>query len=331
MKVAVIGGVSSTAVLVDKLAEHGFKDVSVWGYHPTDTSNVSGWVDLADVAGKHGYCYSAFVKVVECELGVKEYCPDALFVVGLSQIVPASILEIPRLGSVGFHPTALPRGRGRAPIAWLILNETQGAATFFTLREGVDDGPIVAQEFFDVCEDDDAKSIERKILSAEAIALDVVLKGLNKGAFEASEQDHSLATWYGRRSPEDGWIDWARSSRDISKLIRASADPHPGAFTYCDDVTIQIWKAQVVSEPIQGVVGRVLGVEEGDCFVVQCGEGLLRISDWSSSRAWRPRVGVRLGYYVESEIVRLRGVCADLQARIMGLESALAAIKSEAA
>ena len=108
MKVAVIGGVSSTAVLVNKLSEHGFKDVSVWGYHPTDTSNVSGWVDLADVAGKHGYCYSAFVKVVECELGVKEYCPDALFVVGLSQIVPASILEIPRLGSVGFHPTALP-------------------------------------------------------------------------------------------------------------------------------------------------------------------------------------------------------------------------------
>lgn len=331
MRIAVIGGVSSTEVLVEKLAEHGFEHVSVWGYHPGNTANVSGWVDLAEVSRNHGYSYLPFEKVVDCEAAVKEYCPDALFVVGLSQIVPATILQIARLGAFGFHPTALPRGRGRAPIAWLILNEVRGAATFFALREGVDDGPIVAQEFFDVEEGDDAKSIEGKILAAEMAALDVVLGSLSNGVIEAREQDHSVATWYGRRSPEDGWIDWTCSAREIHRLVRASTDPHPGAYTYCDDVTLRVWKAEASADPIVGVVGRIVSVEDGGGFVVQSGEGLLRILAWSSSRDWRPRVGLRLGYYVEPEIQRLRALCADLQARVAGLESALASIKGDAA
>lgn len=329
MKVAVIGGVSSTEVVVERLAERNFEDVSVWGYRPRDTTNVSGWVDLADVASKHGYRYSPFVRVLDCEAGVKEYCPDVLFVVGLSQIVPISILEVPKLGAIGFHPTALPRGRGRAPVAWLILNEERGAATFFALREGVDDGPIVAQSFFDVGADDDAKSIEGKMLSAERAALDVVLSGLRKGVITATEQDHSVATWYERRCPEDGLIDWEGSARDIGKLVRASTEPHPGAYTFCDEVVIRVWKAHVIVEPIQGVVGRILKVAENDSFVVQCGDGILRISDWSSSVGWRPRVGMKMGYYAELEILRLRGVCKDLQTRVAELENVLSTLKRE--
>ncbi len=320
MRVGVIGGVSSTQILIEKLAEHRFKSVHVWGYQPLKTENVSGWCDLEVVSNENGFKHSSFVKVVDCLHEIQLYNPDVLFVVGLSQIVPSSILEIPRMGALGFHPTNLPKGRGRAPIAWLILNETRGAATFFALREGVDDGPIVAQEFFDVLPDDDACNIEEKILIAERFALDDLLSDLNKNRqFSMIEQDHSSASWYGRRTPADGWINWGNSAHEIEKLIRATTAPHPGAFTYSEDITVKVWKARVINEPYLGVIGRILRVED-DCFVVQTGVGLLEISEWSSTVDWSPRVGILLGYYVESEVYHLRSLCSRLQARVGELE-----------
>lgn len=320
MKVGVIGGVSSTKILIEKLAENGFEDVHVWGYQPLKIENVSGWCDLGIVSNVNGFKHSPFVKVVDCEHEIKKYNPDILFVVGLSQIVPPSIIEIPRLGSLGFHPTNLPKGRGRAPIAWLILNESRGAATFFALRAGVDDGPIVAQELFEVLPVDNARDIEEKIMVAEGIALDSLLLDLNKkGALSMREQDHSAASWYGRRSVADGWINWGSSAHEIQKLIRASTAPHPGAFTYSETITLKIWKAKVINEPYVGVIGRILRVE-GESFVVQTGDGLLEVSEWSSTVDWNPRVGILLGYYVESEIYHLRSLCTDLQARVGELE-----------
>lgn len=330
MKIGVIGGVSSTQILLGKLADYGFEDVHVWGYQPLKTENVSGWCDLEVVANAKGYKHSYFVKVVDCEPEIKRYNPDVLFVVGLSQIVPASIIKIAKLVSMGFHPTSLPKGRGRAAIAWLILNESKGAATFFSLREGVDDGPIVAQEFFDVLPDDDARDVEEKILIAEGFALDSLLPVLKKkGQLAMTEQDHSLASWYGRRTPEDGLISWASSADEIEKLIRASTAPHPGAFTYSDTSIIKIWKARVINAAYLGVIGRILRVEE-DSFVVQTGDGLLQISEWSSSDNWSPRVGILLGYYVEAEIYHLRTLCTNLQARVCELERLISVMQIHA-
>lgn len=328
MKVGVVGGVSSTKILIEKLAQHGFKDVHVWGYQPIKIENVSGWCDLRGISNVSGFQHSSFVKVVDCENEIKKYNPDILFVVGLSQIVPASIMEIPRFGSLGFHPTSLPKGRGRAPIAWLILKESHGAATFFSLRAGVDDGPIVAQEFFDVLPVDDARDIEKKLLISEGLALDSLLPALNKnGELAMTEQDHSVASWYGRRSPEDGWINWGCTAHEIQKLIRASTLPHPGAFTYSETTTIKIWKAQVINEPYMGVVGRILRVDT-DSFLVQTGDGLLEISEWSSSVDWCPRVGIMLGYYVESEVYNLHAIFTSLQARVSELEKIILGMKN---
>ena len=71
--------------------------------------------------------------------------PDLLFVTGLSQIVKPPLLNLPRIGCIGFHPTWLPKGRGRAPLGWLVLDGVPGAATFFLdgrgLGFGADTGP----------------------------------------------------------------------------------------------------------------------------------------------------------------------------------------------
>ena len=322
MKIAVIGGVSSTRVVIQKLCQHGFTSVFVFGYEPQNTLNVSGWTDLSAIANEAGYIYQPFRKVIECTEFIREFAPDLVFAVGLSQIIPESLLRIPAKGFVGFHPTKLPLGRGRAPLAWLILDQNDGAASFFIMQDGVDDGPILAQVPFSVEFSDDASSLEEKMLRAEAIALDHLLLKLADGTVESSPQDHNSATYYGKRSPEDGWINWRYKAVDILTHIRASCAPHPGAFTFDQDEKIVITRAKLsLSDCQKGVVGRIIEVTDNGEFLIQCGDSCLWILEWTATPEWLPRVGRMLGFYAECEIVKLRSQISSLQCKINDLEN----------
>lgn len=321
MKVAVIGGVKSTRVLVEKLYLHGYRDVCVWGYSPSDSSLVSGWCDLTDLSRQFGFSYKPFVKIADCTDALIAYKPDYIFAVGLSQIIPEPILALPSRGCIGFHPTALPKGRGRAAIAWLVLEQVSGAASFFLLREGVDDGPLVGQVPFVVTASDDAASVEDKLLEAEAKALDEFLPALLAENYSVVEQDQLSATWYGRRTPDDGLIDWSKSSFDLDRLIRASSKPHPGAYTFHDQTRLTIWSAVIDDRPERGVSGRILQCYDDGSFIVQTGAGLIRVRSWEADAPWAPRIGQLLGYYSDLEINQLKRNFADLERRLAFLES----------
>lgn len=318
MKIAIIGGVTSTKILIEKVLDAGFDDTYVWGYEPTNTSKVSGWSDLRSVCTRNGIKYSGFKKVSDIYEDFRDFCPDILFAVGLSQLVPEEMLQIARVANIGFHPTALPKGRGRAPIAWIILDRVPAAATFFELGLGADEGAILAQVPFAVTDDDDATSVERKLLSAEAYALDALLPMLRDGDLKRQEQRHSHASWYGRRVPEDGCIDWSESAETISRLIRASAPPHPGAFTFHNDQKLVIYAAEAVDLPYKGVVGSILS-QDDTSYIVQTGKGHLRVVTWASDGAFKPKIGARLGYRRDIEIFELRNEIAQLKAAIASL------------
>jgi methionyl-tRNA formyltransferase len=324
MKLAVIGGVLSTRLLVEKLHQHGFREVHVFGYAPASTELVSGWEDLAPVAARLGYPHTPFVKVVSCTEALRQLAPQLIFAVGLSQLIPPEILDLPEHGCIGFHPTALPTGRGRGPIPWLVLERGQGAASFFVLRDGVDDGPIVVQEHYPVYPDDDARSLCERLGGAIGQALDRWLPRLAQGDFTAVEQDHTRATWFGRRTPDDGWLDWQRPAEELLRLIRASTEPYPGAYSFAGPHKVTIWRAELETEHREtGVVGRLLKVWDNGHFCLQCGIGLLRVTHWTCGGKWQPRVGERLGYYVEAELHALRRQNADLEKRLIRLERAL--------
>ncbi len=322
MRIAVIGGVTSTRVLVEKLHQHGFSDVHVFGYSPEKTDNVSGWSDLSGLANHNNYSFTPFVRISDFTAEILQLAPDIIFAVGLSQLIPEAILSVPRLGSVGFHPTALPKGRGRAPIAWLVLEKMDGAATFFILQQGIDDGPILVQEPFHVDANDTAGTVEAKVLLAEANALDRWLPHLASGSMAGIEQNHNEATWYGRRTPEDGWIDWHKSGEKLLRLIRASTRPHPGAYTFRLDIEIRIWAADMDTNYSEhGVVGRILRTDPAGSFTVQCGKSqTLTVTEWESTGDWKPKVGELLGYYSEVEIHSLRQRQNQLEESLRKLE-----------
>ena len=241
-----------------------------------------------------------------CRLGSSKK-PDIIFAVGFSQLLKDVWLQMPKLGCIGFHPTKLPEGRGRAPLAWITLEKKIGSASFFLMGEGADDGPIFAQSLFKVEENDDSTSVEEKIGDHINKALDNWLPELKKGIWSPEPQDHSLASWYGKRGPDDGWINWNNDADYLNRLIKASSEPHPGAYTYFKDNKVIIWKSEIEKNiNIKGVVGRVLltDIKKGD--LIQCGSGLIWIKEIQIESEDVIRVGDKLGYNIEDEIYNIK-------------------------
>ena len=309
VKIALIGGVSSTLTTLKKMVFHKMEISCVLGYLPKPTEVVSGYIDLEQISKNNHIPFKSFRKINDKENidYLKSKNIDVIFVVGLSQLVNDEILNLPKLGCIGFHPTLLPRGRGRAPLAWLILEETHGAANFFLMGQGTDDGPIFIQESFEVSSEDDAHTIEGKILKAIDQALDIFLPELKNKRWNPIAQLESDATYYVKRTPDDGWIDWNLNAERIDRIIKASAKPHPKAYTFFNDDLITINNSRIDKDlKIKGVIGRVLRATI-DEFLIQCGDGLLWVSNIEREGIhYKPKVGQRLGYYCEKEIYLLK-------------------------
>lgn len=310
LKVVLFGSVSSSYVTLKKLIEHNIDVVGVFGVQKYDVSNLSGYVNLQTISEDNCIPFFPFEKVKESRIKsqLEELEPDIIFVIGLSQLFPNELINIAPMGAVGFHPTDLPRGRGRAPIAWLILKEKKGAANFFKITEGIDDGHIYIQEKFDVVAEDDASSVEQKIIDSIEVALDRWLPKLFEGELEYYEQEKEFASYYEKRFPIDGVIEWQLSALTIKRLISATTRPYPGAYTFFKDKKLIIWKAVIIENyNVQGVVGRVVRVEDGNP-IIQTGEGHLKLVDYelmAKEDAPKLIVGSRLGYYNQVEINKL--------------------------
>jgi methionyl-tRNA formyltransferase len=135
-------------------------------------------------------------------------------------------------------------------------------------------------------------------------------------------QNADEATWYGRRTPVDGLIDWGASAAEVHRLVRAATRPHPGAFTHRGDRRIRVWRATPVARRITGTVGRIVDLDDGRP-VVQCGDGHLRLDDVTADDAGTIdlRVGWSLGYRLEHELYALRDRVRALEARLDALDT----------
>jgi methionyl-tRNA formyltransferase len=317
-RILVIGAVNSTAQIIKKLVEHSFTVIGVLGHVPKNTNKVSGWSDLAGLSSSLRIEYKSFTKVNDEEnlLWAQERKPDIIFAVGFSQLLDEKWFLICRLGCIGFHPTKLPIGRGRAPLAWITLEESYGSATFFLMGKGADDGPIFVQSVFKVHEEDDAGTVEKKILLHIDKALDEWLPELKQGLWNPVTQSNHLASFYGIRKEDDGHINWNNNAYYINRLIKATSRPHPGAYTYFKDLKINIWKCKIETEiSFKGVIGRVLLKAENDELLVQTGEGLVWLDEYSFSEISEVtiNVGDKLGYNVEDEIHKIKTILKQNQ------------------
>lgn len=329
LRIAVAGAAGSTRRALEGLVRHGANIVGVLELCPEVAGAGSGYCQLRDIAEPHGIPVSSFRNINDSAVAedVRAWEPDLFFVVGLSQLVRKELLSLPKRGCVGYHPTRLPEGRGRAPIAWLALDGGSGAATFFLMDEGADSGPILVQEPYCIEPNAYAQDVTQAQEKAIDRALNRWLPELLAGAWEPQPQDDAKATYNGRRAPRDGRIDWSLSAEEIQGLVRATSRPHPGAYTFLNKQKLIVWRAEVEHRlAMRGVPGRIVEFDKAGGAIVQTGDGLLLISEAEYAGAepadallpWR--IGVKLGISPEDEVVQLWEQVRSLEERLAMLE-----------
>jgi methionyl-tRNA formyltransferase len=157
--------------------------------------------------------------------------PDVVVIIAYGQIIPARLLEIPRLGWINVHASLLPRYRGAAPVNWAILNgETRTGLTTMRIDPGLDTGPTLLRWETEIGPEETAPQLARRLAEAGAPLIVETLRKLERGEISPAPQDHTQATHAPPLKKEDGKIDWSQAAQQIYNRIRG-LDPWPGAFT----------------------------------------------------------------------------------------------------
>lgn len=281
-----IGSVHSSKLILNEMMKCKFDLRMVFALDEKYSSNVSGYVPLANLAKYYDIPHITF-KNINDSINIKKIesiNPDYIFVVGLSQLVGKEIIKLSKKGTIGYHPTDLPKYRGRAALPWQILLEVkESKCSLFFIDEGMDSGPIIAQENYTIKKDDYVSDVMDSTRQAFRNLLRKTLPKLKKDDIHPVVQNEKDATYLLKRTPEDGRINWEHTINDIHKLVRATSKPFPGAFTYYKGKNkMIIWKAlKIKNNKYIGIPGQIAQINESYMDIV-CIDGILRIFEYDN-------------------------------------------------
>ncbi len=203
--------------------------------------------------------------------------PDVVVIIAYGQIVPARLIEIPRLGWINLHGSLLPKYRGAAPIHWAIASgETRTGLTTMRIDPGLDSGPMLLKYETEITPDEIAPELYARLAEAGSPLIVETLRGLASGTITPTPQDNSQATLAPPLKKEDGRINWSLPAQKIYNRIRGF-QPWPGAFTTFRRKQCAIWgkPAPAHSTDVQSQDGRETPatiIISGGAVDVACGE-----------------------------------------------------------
>jgi methionyl-tRNA formyltransferase len=209
----------------------------------------SGRVYLDDFCRAHkiNLLKSSHINNTEVLRAIESSGIDWLFIVGWSQIASIDVLNAPKMGVLGIHPTLLPVGRGRAAIPWAILNGLEKTGvSMFKMDTGVDTGSVAAQIEIPLSPLTTATDLYSKVDAAHVALIHKTIPLLLFNKLNLVIQDESKATLWSGRKPEDGEIKLNGSVFDAEKLIRAVTRPYPGAFYFEEKIKRIVWSAKYI-------------------------------------------------------------------------------------
>uniref|UniRef100_A0A3B0LZS9 Bifunctional polymyxin resistance protein ArnA n=1 Tax=Arsenophonus endosymbiont of Trialeurodes vaporariorum TaxID=235567 RepID=A0A3B0LZS9_9GAMM len=206
---------------------------------------------------------------------IEKMQPDVIFSFYYRHMLSQELLALAPKGAFNLHGSLLPKYRGRVPINWAILHgETETGVTLHKMIAKPDAGDIVAQKKISIDAIDTALVLHDKIRQAAEQLLADTLPLIKMGDYSATPQDESKATYFGRRSAEDGLIDWSKSATEVNNLVRAVTEPYPGAFTYFAESKMIVWRARVLEKSHDKLPGTIISTEP---LQIACGQGVLEI------------------------------------------------------
>jgi methionyl-tRNA formyltransferase len=277
--------------LLDRLSAAGWHFAHVVCPAPSmaEAQGISGYEDLGEVAARYNIpvrrpaSYSLRAQE-DYEFFEREQF-GLLVQGGWQRLFPEKVLQALRTGAIGVHGSSdfLPKGRGRSPLNWSIIEGRQRFVLhLFLIKPGVDDGDIVDYDIFDITAFDSIETLYQKCAILTARMLERSVSPLLDGTLKAMPQQ-GAPSYYPKRSPDDGLIDWEELDVwQIHNWVRALTRPYPGAFATLNGTLTTIWKATVFDTRItyeNASYGEVVEVFD-ERLLVNCRGGLLLVEDW---------------------------------------------------
>jgi methionyl-tRNA formyltransferase len=232
--------------------------------------------------------------------------PDLNVMAFVTSILPDSILNYPKMGTIQYHPSLLPKHRGGSAINWAIINgETKTGITIFWPDRGIDTGPILLQKEVEISPDDTVGSLYfEKLFPLGIEALVESIELIRKEIAPRIPQDESQATYEGLCTEKDAIISWSASIDRVYNLIRGT-NPQPGATTYFHGKTLKIFDAKPIYDIVGGLPGQIVN-SSADGVVVSLKSGAIlvqkvqmnkssKIEAAEFARQARLEIGDRLG------------------------------------
>ncbi len=266
-------------VCIEALLELGAPIVALFT-HRDDPGEEIWWRSCARLAAEHSipvYFDEQFGP--QWTQTLRTWNPAVIYSFNYRRLLPRQVLECASIGAFNVHPSRLPAYRGRAPINWVLVNgERETGVTLHYMVARADAGDIVAQETVAIEDSDTALSLSRKLTP---IAAELILRfhpQIAAGNAPRCRQDLSAGSYFGRRTPADGRIDWNWPARRIFNLVRAVTHPYPGAFCVFGGRKLFIWQVSIGTEhgrrgePGQIVATSTSGIE------VAAGQGSVVVS-----------------------------------------------------
>lgn len=213
---------------------------------------------------------------------------DGCAVVAYGSILPAALLDVGGCGFVNLHFSLLPAWRGAAPVpASILAGDTETGVTCFRLDPGMDTGDVLATHATRILPDETAGELTTRLARAGADVLVDAVRGLVDATLPLVPQDHGVATYAPKISPEDAAIRWTGTAVAIDRAVRAY-NPMPGAHTSVAGQRLKVHRVTPVGGT--GDPGTVIGHDDGRP-VVACGAAAVRLDEVQP--AGRPRMDGR--------------------------------------
>jgi methionyl-tRNA formyltransferase len=218
------------------------------------------------------------LRLPEVVAELQALAPDLIVVVAFGQILPKSVLDIPRYGCINVHASLLPKYRGAAPINQAIIDgETETGVTTMYMDVGLDTGAMLVKRTTPIGPFETAGEVHDRLALLGRDAMEETLARLRAGTLGGEKQDDALSCYAPMLKKEQGLIDWRRPAREIHNRVRG-LDPWPGAYTQLAGEPLKLARTRPEAEPHAQPPGTVIGADR-DGVRVACGEGVLTIGE----------------------------------------------------
>jgi methionyl-tRNA formyltransferase len=273
MRIIIVGQGPFGEKVLNALIERGEDLVGV--FSPPDKRG-EPMKESAEKAGIAFFCPTRMKNPEVYDVYVK-LRPDLAILAFVTDIIPRTLLNIPSLGTICYHPSLLPRHRGASAINWaIIMGDTRTGLTIFWVDKGIDTGPILLQKEVEIGPNDTAGTLYFNTLFPLGVhAMLEAVELIKKGRAPRIPQDYSKATYEPPCDDRVADVNFEKPVKDVYNFIRG-CDPQPGAYTAFKGKKVKLYDAEMQSLPIEKRIGEIISFDK-DSVQIAVNGGIIKI------------------------------------------------------